>query len=316
MLEWKHIHKRFGSKTVAHDISLSVADGRLLAILGPSGCGKSTLLNIAAGLVAPDAGEVWIGGENRTATAPERRRVALMFQDYALLPHLNVWQNVAFGLKMQGVGKQEAQSRAEAALAAVGLAAESRRRVDALSGGEQQRVAVARALVVQPQALLLDEPFSSLDSGLRQQLRTQTLAQIRAQNIPAVMVTHDPEEAFALADHLALMQGGRIVQYGTPDEILQRPADAWAARLIGAPNTDGQRYIPQQALQLGHPQGEPSRLTAVFRQPEYCRLTLMHPQHGELQLNLGWGKAAVLDLQEGGEWPLWVDEAQIVRFAD
>lgn len=314
MLKLNHIYKCFGDKTVAHDISLSVADGKLLAILGPSGCGKSTLLNIAAGLVAQDAGEVWIGGENRSRTPPERRRVALMFQDYALLPHLNAWQNVAFGLRMQGMAKSEAQSRAEAALAAVGLAAESSRKVEALSGGERQRVALARALAVQPQLLLLDEPFSSLDTGMRQQLRTQTLAQIRAQNIPAVLVTHDPEEAFALADHLALMQGGRIVQYGTPDEVLQRPADAWAARLIGAENVNGQRYIPQQALHFNHPQGEPGRLTALLRQPEYCRLTLAHPQHGEVVLNLGWHEAAGLALAEGSEWPLRVDDAQIVWF--
>ena len=214
MLALKHIRKAFAGKTVADNISLSVADGKLLAVLGPSGCGKSTLLNIAAGLVAADSGEVWIGGENRSRMPPERRRVALMFQDYALLPHLNVWQNVAFGLKMQGVDKHEARRRAEAALAEVGLAAELGRRIDALSGGEQQRVALARALAVQPQLLLLDEPFSSLDTGLRRQLREQTLAQIRRQHIPAVLVTHDPEEALALADHLALMQGGRIVQYG------------------------------------------------------------------------------------------------------
>ena len=147
MLALKHIRKAFAGKTVADNISLTVAEGKLLAVLGPSGCGKSTLLNIAAGLVAADGGEVWIGGENRSRMPPERRRVALMFQDYALLPHLNVWQNVAFGLKMQGVGKHEARRRAEAALAEVGLAAELGRRIDALSGGEQQRVALARALV-------------------------------------------------------------------------------------------------------------------------------------------------------------------------
>ncbi|MDO5639549.1 MAG: ABC transporter ATP-binding protein [Neisseria sp.] len=314
MLTLKYIRKRFDSKTVADDISLTVADGALLAILGPSGCGKSTLLNIAAGLVRADEGEVWIGGDNRTDTPPERRRVALMFQDYALLPHLNAWQNVAFGLRMQGVGKGEAKSRAEAELEKMGLAAETQRKVGALSGGEQQRVALARALVVKPQLLLLDEPFSSLDTGLRRQLRQQTLAQVRAERIPAVLVTHDPEEAFAMADHLALMQGGRIVQYGTPDEVLQRPANAWAARLLGAENANDSRYIPQQALQFNHPAGTPCRITAILRQPEYCRLILAHPQHGELVLNLGWSAAAGLDLQPDGAWPLKVDEAQVVRF--
>lgn len=314
MLELKNLSKRFGAKTVADRISLAVADGELLAVLGPSGCGKSTLMHMAAGLVKPDAGEVWIGGENRTAIPPEKRRVALMFQDYALLPHLNVWQNVAFGLKMQGVAKAEARRQAETALAHVGLAAESQRRVDALSGGEQQRVALARALVVLPQLLLLDEPFSSLDTGLRQQLRMQALGQIRAQNIPAVLVTHDPEEAFALADHLALMQGGKIVQYGTPDAVLQHPANAWAARLIGALNVNESRYIPQQALAFEAADGALSRITGLLRQPEYCRLDLRHPQHGDLTLLLGWHKAAGLDLQAGGEWRLHVAADKIVWF--
>ena len=363
MLALKHIRKAFAGKTVADNISLSVADGKLLAVLGPSGCGKSTLLNIAAGLVAADSGEVWIGGENRSRMPPERRRVAPMFQDYALLPHLNVWQNVAFGLKMQGVDKHEARRpgcrgaprhacagaqgdgravllqhqadgaqidgiralrlaanhearrRAEAALAEVGLAAELGRRIDALSGGEQQRVALARALAVQPQLLLLDEPFSSLDTGLRRQLREQTLAQIRPQHIPAVLVTHDPEEALALADHLALMQGGRIVQYGGGGDILQRPANAWVARLMGADNVSAARYIPQQALQFGHPQGEKCRILQRLALPEHCRLLLQHPHHGALVLHLGWETAKGLDLHEGSEWPLQVDEAGGVGFA-
>ncbi len=223
MLALKHIRKAFAGKTVADNISLSVADGKLLAVLGPSGCGKSTSLNIAAGLAAADSGEVWIGGENRSRMPPERRRVALMFQDYALLPHLNVWQNVAFGLKMQGVDKHEARRRAEAALAEVGLAAELGRRIDALSGGEQHARGAGARFGGAAATAFTRRAFSSLDTGLRRQLREQTLAQIRRQHIPAVLVTHDPEEALALADHLALMQGGRIVQYGGGGDILQRP---------------------------------------------------------------------------------------------
>nr|MBP7259405.1 ATP-binding cassette domain-containing protein [Neisseria sp.] len=210
----------------------------------------------------------------------------------------------------------EARRRAEAALAEVGLAAELGRRIDALSGGEQQRVALARALAVQPQLLLLDEPFSSLDTGLRRQLREQTLAQIRRQHIPAVLVTHDPEEALALADHLALMQGGRIVQYGSGSDILQRPANAWVARLMGADNVSAARYIPQQALQFGHPQGEKCRILQRLALPEHCRLLLQHPHHGALVLHLGWETAKGLDLHEGSEWPLRVDEAAVVRFAE
>lgn len=191
MLALKHIRKAFAGKTVADNISLSVADGKLLAVLGPSGCGKSTLLNIAAGLVAADSGEVWIGGENRSRMPPERRRVALMFQDYALLPHLNVWQNVAFGLKMQGVDKHEARRRAEAALAEVGLAAELGRRIDALSGGEQQRVALARAFVMQPAVLLADEPTGSLDFATGETIMELMFELNREQGTTLVLVTHD-----------------------------------------------------------------------------------------------------------------------------
>ena len=177
-------------------------------------------------------------------------------------------------------------------------------------------MALARALAVQPQLLLLDEPFSSLDTGLRRQLREQTLAQIRRQHIPAVLVTHDPEEALALADHLALMQGGRIVQYGGGGDILQRPANAWVARLMGADNVSAARYIPQQALQFGHPQGEKCRILQRLALPEHCRLLLQHPHHGALVLHLGWETAKGLDLHEGSEWPLQVDEAAVVRFAE
>lgn len=209
MLALKHICKAFSGKTVADNISLSVADGKLLAVLGPSGCGKSTLLNIAAGLVAADSGEVWIGGENRSRMPPERRRVALMFQDYALLPHLNVWQNVAFGLKMQGVGKQEARRRAEAALAEVGLAAELGRRIDALSGGEQQRVAIARAIVKRPDVLLCDEPTGALDYQTGKMV-LEVIARINAElGTTAVVITHNAAIA-AMADRVVYLVDGTI----------------------------------------------------------------------------------------------------------
>lgn len=314
MLEFKQINKAFDGKTVAEHINLTVADGQLLAILGPSGCGKSTLLNLAAGLLEPDSGEIWLNNQNCTHVAPEKRRVALMFQDYALFPHLNVWQNVAFGLKMQSVTTQEARQRAERMLIQVGLGREAERRIDSLSSGEQQRVALARSLVISPYLLLLDEPFSSLDTGLRQQLRNQTLNLIRAQNIPAVLVTHDPEEAFALADHIALMRSGRFIQQDIPDVILEKPTNEWAARLIGCQNVTSIRYVPQKALHFNHPQGIPCRLLHVLRQPEYCRLIFPHPQYGEIWLNLDWSGAANLDLREDTVWPVYVDDAQVVYF--
>ena len=211
MLALKHIRKAFAGKTVADNISLSVADGKLLAVLGPSGCGKSTLLNIAAGLVAADSGEVWIGGENRSRMPPERRRVALMFQDYALLPHLNVWQNVAFGLKMQGVDKHEARRRAEAALAEVGLAAELGRRIDALSGGEQQRVALARAFVTSPKVILADEPTGNLDTATGEAVIELMFALREREGTTLVLVTHDVSLA-RRCDRILKMHAGRLVQ--------------------------------------------------------------------------------------------------------
>ncbi|WP_373795715.1 ABC transporter ATP-binding protein [Neisseria dentiae] len=314
MLQLKHINKRYGGKTVADDISLEVNDGMLLAVLGRSGCGKSTLLKIAAGLVEPDSGEVWINGENRTRVPPERRHISLVFQDYALLPHLNVLQNVAFGLKMRGVGTTEAQRRAEAMLAEVGLADEAERRPESLSGGEQQRVALARALVTEPQLMLLDEPFSSLDTGLRSQLRQLTAENIRRRNIPAVMVTHDPEEAFALAGRIALMHNGRIIQLAEPDMLIAAPADARAARLIGAENVSNERYIPQQALCFNHPHGAASKIVSHTRLPDRSLITLRHPQHGDIRLYLDPAQSGNLNLQPGSEWPLGVDESQVVRF--
>ena len=315
MLELKNISKSFGTKVVADHISFSLDRNHLLAILGPSGCGKSTLLNIAAGLVAPDSGEVWLNGQNYTQLAPEKRRAGLMFQDYALLPHLNVWENVAFGLKMQGVAHEAAQQRARAMLAQVGLSAESERSTDTLSGGEQQRVALARALIIEPRLLLLDEPFSSLDNNLRLQLRKQTMTLIRQQNIPSILVTHNPEEAFAMADFIALMREGHFIQFDTPEAVLKRPASEWAARLIGCLNVTPTHYIPQQALHLNHTEGLPSLLKQVLRQPEYCRLIIQHPVYGELLLNLDWPSASNLNVHDNSTWPLYVDKQLIVHFS-
>lgn len=315
MLQLKQINKRYGNKTVAADISLEIAGGKLLAVLGRSGCGKSTLLKMIAGLVAPDSGEVWIGGENRTRIPPERRKISLVFQDYALLPHLNALQNVAFGLKMHGLGKAEANRRAQAMLAEVGLADESRRRPESLSGGEQQRVALARALVTEPQLMLLDEPFSSLDTGLRGRLGQFSADRIRRRGIPAVMVTHNPEEAFALADRIALMHEGRILQLADPDTLIAAPACAQAARLTGAENVRDEYYIPQQALHFNHPQGAASRIVAHTRLPGHSLLVLHHPAYGEIRLYLERAQSSGLNLNPGSEWPLWVNEKLVVRFA-
>ena len=312
MLILKKISKHFGNKTVAQNINLSVEQGNILAILGHSGCGKSTLLNMIAGLISPDSGEIWLNQHIITSLPPEKRQIALMFQDYALLPHLNVWQNVTFGLKMRGVATTTARQQAETMLAQLGLAQESERKIDSLSGGEQQRVALARALVVKPQVLLLDEPFSSLDTGLRHALRDLTVEQIRQQALPTLLVTHSPEEALLMADQIALMQAGKIVQHGTADAVLNRPVSAWAARLLGCTNVYDDYYIPSAAIQLNKQHGIACPIQHIQHLPEANRIIFQHPQWGTLSLNVA--THTLSDYNIGTSIHVHIDEQPIIWF--
>ena len=211
MLELQHLRKTLDQRVLLDDISLTLMPGEFVALLGPSGCGKSTLLRILAGLEAPDSGRVLLDGENITMQPPERRRFALMFQDYALFPHLNVQDNVAFGLVEQGVKKRDARGQAQTMLARFGLAAQARQRVWTLSGGEQQRVALARALITQPRVLLLDEPFAALDADLRASLRQEFRQHIGHAGMATLMVTHDEVEARAMAKHGVRLEAGRLI---------------------------------------------------------------------------------------------------------
>lgn len=210
MLELRHIHQRYAERMLLHDVSLQVAAGEILALLGPSGSGKSTLLKIAAGLQVPDAGRVWFDDHDITDVPPERRGFALMFQDFALFPHLNVQDNVAFGLVEQRVARREARAQAQQMLGVFGLTELAQRRVWDLSGGEQQRVALARALITRPRALLLDEPFSALDADLRLALRGEFRARIKAAGMASLLVTHDESEARAMADRAVRLVAGRL----------------------------------------------------------------------------------------------------------
>lgn len=210
MLELRHIHQRYADRPLLNDINLTVGAGEIVALLGPSGSGKSTLLNIVAGLQVPDAGSVWFDGQDITDVAPERRRFALMFQDFALFPHLNVQDNVAFGLVEQRVRRADARERALQMLGVFGLSALARRRVWNLSGGEQQRVALARALITEPRVLLLDEPFSALDADLRVGLRQEFRARIQAAGMPTLLVTHDETEARDMADRAVRLVQGQL----------------------------------------------------------------------------------------------------------
>ena len=212
MLELRHITKHYGPRVLADQLDLQVAEGEIVALLGPSGSGKSTLLKIAAGLETAEAGSVWFDSQDITRLPPERRGFALMFQDFALFPHLDVRDNVAFGLVEQRVAKATARQRAEALLERFGLASHARHRVWTLSGGEQQRVALARALITAPRVLLLDEPFSALDAALRRDLQTEFRQRISEAGMATVLVTHDEAEANAMATRGLRLVSGQLEQ--------------------------------------------------------------------------------------------------------
>ncbi|HEX3486251.1 MAG TPA: ABC transporter ATP-binding protein, partial [Micropepsaceae bacterium] len=237
-LSLRGLYRRFGGRMAVDGVSLDVKRGEVLCLLGPSGCGKSTTLRIAAGLERPDSGLVFAGGrlvegEGRREP-PETRRVGLMFQDYALFPHLTAKQNVAFGLAK--LPRAERDARAEDELSRVGLLHLKDAFPHTMSGGEQQRVALARMLAPKPDVVLMDEPFSGLDSALRDDVRGATLKRLKDAGAAVVMVTHDPDEAMRVGDRVAIMRSGRIVQTGTPAEIYRRPADPQAAALFGGAN--------------------------------------------------------------------------------
>ena len=214
-------------------VSLSIPRGSLIALLGPSGCGKTTTLRMVAGLEHPDSGRILVDGRDVTRLPPYERRMGVVFQSYALFPHMSVAANVAFGLRMQGVAAAERARRASEALAMVGLSAHAAKRPRQLSGGQQQRVAVARALAIEPDVLLLDEPLSALDAKLREELRVEMRILQRRVGATAVFVTHDQAEALAMADLVAVMHAGRVAQLGTPEDVFERPATPFVADFVG-----------------------------------------------------------------------------------
>ena len=230
------LRKRFGAVEAVRDVSLEIREGEFFALLGPSGCGKTTVLRMLAGLEQPAAGTIFIDGRDMTGEPPNRRPVNMVFQSYALFPHLTALDNVAYGLRASGMGRAEARSRAEQALELVALGGYGGRMPDRLSGGERQRVALARALVKRPRALLLDEPLSALDAPLREQMRFELVRLRETVGIAFVLVTHDREEALSMADRAAVMEGGTIRQTAPPVELYERPSDRFVAGFIGAVN--------------------------------------------------------------------------------
>jgi ABC-type Fe3+/spermidine/putrescine transport system ATPase subunit len=236
LLKLLRIHKSYPDGWALTDVNLTVEYGEIVCLLGPSGCGKTTLLRVIGGLEALDSGQVLMDGKDVSHTPPHLRGFGLMFQEYALFPHKDVYGNVAFGLRMQNLGRETVATRVAEALALVGLEGYERRDVNQLSGGERQRVALARSLAPQPRLVMMDEPLGALDRSLRERLLDELPNILHSAGATAITVTHDQEEAFAIADRVVLMRNGQLEQIGTPRQVYRNPASSWVARFLGLTN--------------------------------------------------------------------------------
>ena len=245
------LRKAYGPTVVVDGIGLTVPRGETLALLGPSGCGKTTVLQAIAGFVTPDAGDIRLDGASLLATPPERRGTAMLFQQYALFPHMSVADNIGFGLRMARTPKPEATRRVREAMQMVRIEALADRRPSQLSGGQRQRVALARALVTEPRLLLLDEPLGALDQNLREEMQAELRKLQRRLGLTTVMVTHDQNEAVVLADQIAVMRAGRIEQSGTPLDIYDRPRTSYVAGFTGVENMLAAEALADGRVTLG-----------------------------------------------------------------
>jgi ABC-type Fe3+/spermidine/putrescine transport system ATPase subunit len=324
LLEVQDLHKSYGDTPALRGVSLAVPAGAIVCLLGPSGCGKSTLLRLVAGLEEPDAGRILFEGRSLAGVPPHRRGFGLMFQEYALFPHLDVAANVAFGLRMRGEPQAASERRVAEMLELVGLAGYERRRVYQISGGERQRVALARSLAPSPRLLMLDEPLGALDRALRERLLDELRVILRRVGVTSIYVTHDQAEAFAIADTLVLMRAGLIEQQGPPETVYRAPATPFAARFLGLTNLvpatirqvaeheavlstslgqlvapAGSRLTPgdsvtlvirPEAADLAHHDEQPGVIRGTVAERSFrgghTRLTLHHPSGHELALNL------------------------------
>jgi iron(III) transport system ATP-binding protein len=235
-VELRNISKHFDRVQVLHSLSLSIGEGEFFTLLGPSGCGKTTTLRLIAGFASPDAGSIFVDGEEVSHLPPEKRGMGMVFQNYALFPHLNVKENVEFGLRMHGIPNADASERIEKYLHLVRLEGYGKRRINQLSGGQQQRVALARALAIEPRILLLDEPLSNLDAKLREEMRLELRSIQKKLGTTTIYVTHDQSEALAMSDRVAVFEKGRCTQIGRPEEIYNAPANRFIASFVGVAN--------------------------------------------------------------------------------
>jgi ABC-type Fe3+/spermidine/putrescine transport system ATPase subunit len=243
-LEIQQVSKDLGGRTIVDDLELEVQAGELTCLLGPSGCGKTTTLRMIGGFITPDRGRVVIGGRDVTGLTPDKRPTAMVFQNYALWPHMTVFKNVAFGLRLRKVSKNEVTERVENVLELVGLSHHIHSYPARISGGEQQRVALARALVLEPKVLLLDEPLSNLDAKLRVRVREDIREIQQRIGITTVFVTHDQDEALSISDRIAVMSGGKVEQYADARSLYSEPSTTFVAGFVGAMNTYAARVVP------------------------------------------------------------------------
>jgi putative spermidine/putrescine transport system ATP-binding protein len=301
--------------------TLEIARGETLVFLGPSGCGKTTTLRIIAGLEAPDpGGRVRFDGEDVTEIPIERRNVGMVFQSYALFPNMNVAENIAYGLKIRGVGRAQRQARVEELVALTGIEGLERRKVDQLSGGQRQRVALARAVAPRPRVLLLDEPLTALDASLRERLRGELDRLLRSLGITTVYVTHDQAEAMALGDRIVVMRQGVIAQIGTPREIYFEPASRFVAEFVGAANivegvaSEGAIVLPGGRIRLAD--GMSGKITLVLR-PE--TITIVSPDaaelHGRIESVTFIGDRQRIVIADAAARPLLVDAPNTIAAA-
>jgi iron(III) transport system ATP-binding protein len=291
-VEFRSVVKRYGVVTAVDDIEFSIARGTLVTLLGPSGCGKTTTLRLIAGLELPSSGRILIEGEDVTFRSAAERDVSMVFQSYALFPHMSVMENVCYGLRASGIAQTNAEIMAASKLAAVGLSGFEKRLPSELSGGQQQRVAVARAIVLEPKVLLFDEPLSNLDTKLRRRVREDIRSLQQQLGLTVVYVTHDQEEALAVSDRIIVMHSARIIQDGTPRDLYERPANQFIADFIGNANLlpvavrqeDGsfaRVELGDVVLRLPH-RGMPSKGLKLAVRPHAFRLRSGKPGAGEL----------------------------------